>query len=111
MVSGWKGITYFCGMSKPLIVIIGSGPAGLMAAQRLAMDGFKVHIYEQNKAAARKFLVAGHGGFNLTHSEDIDTFIQNYDKIEIQHIVKYFDNKATVEWFDRMGIPTFTGSS
>lgn len=98
-------------MSKPLIVIIGSGPAGLMAAQRLAMDGFKVHIYEQNKAAARKFLVAGHGGFNLTHSEDTDTFIQNYDKIEIQHIVKYFDNKATVEWFDRMGIPTFTGSS
>lgn len=98
-------------MSKPPIVIIGAGPAGLIAAQQLAMVGFKVDIYEQNKAAARKFLVAGHGGFNLTHSEDIDMFIQNYDKIEIQHIVRYFDNKATVEWLDRIGIPTFIGSS
>lgn len=98
-------------MSKPSIVIVGAGPAGLIAAQRLAIKGFNVHIYEQNKAAARKFLVAGHGGFNLTHSEDIDVFIQNYDKIEIQHIVKYFDNKATVDWLNKLGIPTFIGSS
>ncbi len=98
-------------MSKPPIVIVGTGPAGLIAAQQLAIKGFEVHIYEQNKAAARKFLVAGHGGFNLTHSEDIDTFIRNYDKIEIQRIVKYFNNKATVEWLDKLGIPTFIGSS
>lgn len=98
-------------MSKLPIVIVGAGPAGLIAAQQLAIKGFKVHIYEQNKAAARKFLVAGHGGFNLTHSEDIDTFIQNYDKVEIQHIVKYFDNKATVEWLHKLGISTFIGSS
>jgi len=98
-------------MSKPSIVIVGAGPAGLIAAQQLAVKGFNVHIYEQNKAAARKFLVAGHGGFNLTHSEDIDRFIHNYDKVEIQHIVKYFDNKATVEWLHKLGIPTFIGSS
>lgn len=98
-------------MSKPPIAIVGTGPAGLIAAQQLAIKGFEVHIYEQNKAAARKFLVAGHGGFNLTHSENIDTFIGNYDKIEIQRIVKYFNNKATVEWLDKLGIPTFIGSS
>lgn len=98
-------------MSKPPIVIIGAGAAGLVAAQQLAVDGFKVHIYEQNKAAARKFLVAGHGGFNLTHSEAIDMFIQNYDKIEIQHVVSYFNNKETIEWLNSLGIPTFIGSS
>lgn len=98
-------------MSKPPIIIIGAGAAGLIAAQQLAMDGFKVHIYEQNRAAARKFLVAGHGGFNLTHSEAIDTFIQNYDRVEIQHIVSYFNNKATIEWLNSLGIPTFIGSS
>lgn len=98
-------------MSKPPVVIIGAGAAGLIAAQRLAMNGFDVHVYEQNKAAARKFLVAGHGGFNLTHSEDIDTFIQRYDKIEIQKIVQYFDNQATIAWLNTLGIPTFVGSS
>ncbi|TJZ63122.1 TIGR03862 family flavoprotein [Sphingobacterium olei] len=98
-------------MSKPPIVIIGAGAAGLIAAQKLAENGFNVNIYEQNKAAARKFLVAGHGGFNLTHNEKIDTFIQRYDKIEIQKIVKYFDNQATIKWLTNLGIPTFTGSS
>ncbi|PRD56881.1 NAD(P)/FAD-dependent oxidoreductase [Sphingobacterium gobiense] len=98
-------------MSKSPIVIVGAGPAGLIAAQQLAVKGFEVHIYEQNKAAARKFLVAGHGGFNLTHSEDIDSFIQNYDKIEIRRIIKHFDNRATVEWLGKLRIPTFIGSS
>ena len=69
----------FAPMREKQIVIIGAGPAGLMAAQTLAEKGFKVHVYEQNKAAARKFLVAGNGGFNLTHSEEIDNFIQKYD--------------------------------
>ncbi len=98
-------------MSKPPIVIVGAGPAGLIAAQQLAIKGFNVHIYEQNKAAARKFLVAGHGGFNLTHNEDIDTFIENYDKVEIQRIVKHFNNKATIDWLGKLGVPTFIGSS
>ncbi|RZF62624.1 BaiN/RdsA family NAD(P)/FAD-dependent oxidoreductase [Sphingobacterium corticibacterium] len=98
-------------MSKPPIVIVGAGPAGLIAAQQLAIKGFNVYIYEQNKAAARKFLVAGHGGFNLTHNEDIDTFIENYDKVEIQRIVKHFNNKATIDWLGKLGVPTFIGSS
>lgn len=93
------------------IIIIGAGPAGLMAAQTLAGKGCKVHIFEQNKAAARKFLVAGHGGFNLTHSEELETFIQKYDAPEIRNIVKSFDNKSVVNWLSDLGITTYTGSS
>lgn len=95
---------------KP-IIIIGAGPAGLMAAQHLAKQGHVVHIYEQNKAAARKFLVAGDGGFNLTHSEPIVDFVERYDTLQIKDMVRTFDNKATVYWLSSIGIPTYTGSS
>lgn len=93
------------------IIIIGAGPAGLMAAQTLAEKGCKVQIFEQNKAAARKFLVAGHGGFNLTHSEELETLIQKYDAPEIRNIVKSFDNKSVVNWLSDLSITTYTGSS
>lgn len=98
-------------MQENQIIIIGAGPAGLMAAQILAEKGFKVHVYEQNKAAARKFLVAGNGGFNLTHSEELDSFIQKYEAIEIQNMVIEFDNKKVVEWLSNLGITTYIGSS
>lgn len=93
------------------IIIIGAGPAGLMAAQTLAEKGFKVHVYEQNKAAARKFLVAGNGGFNLTHSEEIENFVQKYDAAEIQDIVRQFDNQKVISWLADLGITTYVGSS
>lgn len=93
------------------IIIIGAGPAGLMAAQHLATHGHEVHVYEQNKAAARKFLVAGDGGFNLTHSEPVDTFVERYDAPEIKDMVRVFDNEATVSWLSSIGIPTYAGSS
>lgn len=98
-------------MKKGPIIIIGAGPAGLMAAQQLATDGHQVHLYEKNKAAARKFLVAGHGGFNLTHSEAIDTFVEKYDTHEIRNIVRAFDNGHTVKWLLSIGTPTYIGSS
>lgn len=93
------------------IIIIGAGPAGLMAAQILAENGFKVQVFEQNKAAARKFLVAGNGGFNLTHSEEIENFVEKYDAKEIQEIVRNFDNQKVIEWLSNLGITTFVGSS
>ncbi|MCG2781484.1 MAG: TIGR03862 family flavoprotein [Weeksellaceae bacterium] len=93
------------------IIIIGAGPAGLMAAQILAEKGFKVHVYEQNKAAARKFLVAGNGGFNLTHSEEIENFVQKYDAAEIQDFVRQFDNQKVISWLADLGITTYVGSS
>lgn len=98
-------------MEENQIIIVGAGPAGLMAAQTLAEKGFKVHIYEQNKAAARKFLVAGNGGFNLTHSEEIQNFVEKYDAKEIQEIVKNFDNQKVIEWLLNLGITTYVGSS
>ena len=98
-------------MQKFPIVIIGAGPAGLMAAQQLAEAGEEVHIYDQQKAPARKFLVAGHGGFNLTHSEPVADLLLKYDKAQIQHIVSHFDNTQTVEWLKELGIETYVGSS
>ncbi|KIA88206.1 NAD(P)/FAD-dependent oxidoreductase [Kaistella jeonii] len=98
-------------MQEDQIIIIGAGPAGLMAAQQLALKGFKVHVYEQNKAAARKFLVAGNGGFNLTHSEELESFVKKYEAEEIQEIVKTFDNQKVIQWLSDMGITTYVGSS
>ena len=98
-------------MNEDQIIIIGAGPAGLMAAQQLALKGFKVHIYEQNKAAARKFLVAGNGGFNLTHSEELESFVQKYEAEEIQNIVRSFDNQKVIQWLEDLGITTYVGSS
>ncbi len=82
-----------------------------MASQILAEKGFKVQIYEQNKASGRKFLVAGNGGFNLTHSEDLETFIEKYDAPEIRNIVKNFDNKKVIDWLSDLGVTTYVGSS
>lgn len=98
-------------MNTEPIVIIGAGPAGLMAAEQLAKKGFNVCVYEQNKAAARKFLVAGHGGFNLTHNEAIDSFVTKYDHPRIREMVRLFDNTATRQWLSAIGIETFVGSS
>ena len=93
-------------MNDDQIIIIGAGPAGLMAAQQLARRGFKVHVYEQNKAAARKFLVAGNGGFNLTHSEEIQSFVTKYEALQIQNIVRAFDNEKVIEWLLDLGLTT-----
>lgn len=93
------------------IIIIGAGPANLMAAQQLAERGYCVEVYEQNTAAARKFLVAGHGGFNLTHQEDIEQLRLRYSTPLLDAALRNFDNIATQEWLAALGIPTFAGSS
>lgn len=98
-------------MNELPIILIGAGPANLMAAQKLAERGFRVEIYEQNAAAARKFLVAGHGGFNLTHDEDMSQFIQRYSREELTACLNHFDNKQTRRWLQDLGIPTYVGSS
>ena len=60
------------------IAIIGGGPSGLMAAEILSANGFKVTIYERKPTFGRKFLMAGRGGLNISHSENLDSFIKKY---------------------------------
>src|SRR3546814_17097696 len=75
--------------------IVGAGPAGLMAAHQFALKGYSVFIYDHKPVPARKFLVAGQGGFNLTHSEELELFLSRYDSPEIQLIVRE-DRKSVV---------------
>lgn len=93
------------------IHIVGAGPAGLMAAQEYALQGYPVVVYDHKAAAARKFLVAGNGGFNLSHAEPLDAFLDRYDSERIKEIVQTFNNKDTVTWLESIGVPTFIGSS
>lgn len=93
------------------ILIAGGGPAGLMAAQQLAGEPCEVVILEANKAPGRKFLVAGNGGFNLSHAGELDQLVANYNRAQLRNAVGQFDNTATVRWLDEIGIPTYIGSS
>jgi uncharacterized flavoprotein (TIGR03862 family) len=98
-------------MSKKKICVIGTGPAGLMAGTTLLERGYEVHFFDHKKAAGRKFLVAGHGGFNLTHSEPSAVFIEKFTHPFIQSAFTNFDNFAWINWLKKIGIETFTGSS
>ena len=65
-----------CEYMKPNVTVVGAGPAGLMAAEILAQAGVQVTILDHMAAPARKFLLAGRGGLNLTHSEPLDAFLE-----------------------------------
>lgn len=95
------------------IAIIGGGPAGLMAAEMLSKSGFGVTIYDRKPSVGRKFLMAGRGGLNLTHSENIDDFIARYaDRSKhLDAVVRAFPPQALREWCDGLGQVTFVGSS
>lgn len=97
---------------KKSVSIIGGGPAAFLLAAFLNPQKFNVSIYEKNKTLGRKFLVAGKGGFNLTHSEPIAQLIERYTPSDfIQEALLDFDNLDFQKWIDLMGIPTYIGSS
>lgn len=97
---------------KKTVAIIGGGPAAFAAAAFLDSELFDVTIYEKNKTVGRKFLVAGKGGFNLTHSEPIDQLISRYSKSSVlETALKSFTNDDLRTWLDEIGIPTYIGSS
>lgn len=97
---------------KKTIALIGGGPAALMLAAELDEQKFEVIIYERNVAVGRKFLVAGNGGFNLTHSEESEKFISRYSPAPFfEKIISSFSNKDLRNWFSAIGIPTIVGSS
>ena len=95
------------------ILIVGAGPAGLMAAERLAAAGRSVLVADHKPSAARKFLMAGRGGLNLTHSEDIDSFIQKYGEAAewLAPFIRAFPPARLRAWCEGLGQPTFVGSS
>jgi uncharacterized flavoprotein (TIGR03862 family) len=94
------------------IAIIGGGPAAMILAAMLDETKFQVHIYEKNATLGRKFLVAGDGGFNLTHSEDIETFVQRYTPQNfLEEVLRTFSNVDLCNWLKEIGIETYTGSS
>lgn len=94
-------------------IVVGAGPAGLMAAEQLALAGLQVDVYDAMPSAGRKFLLAGKSGMNLTHDEAQDQFLQRYGNAAPQLIaaVQTFDAKAIRAWTDSLGIATFVGSS
>lgn len=97
---------------KRSIFIIGGGPASLALASFLDPAKFNITIYEKNKSMGRKFLVAGNGGFNLTHSESIEQMIQRYSPQGfLDDSLNYFDNVDLRNWLLEMNIPTYIGSS
>jgi len=94
-------------LSKKSIAIIGSGPAALMLAATLDENLFDVTIYERNFAPARKFLVAGDGGFNLTQH-----FVSRYIPKEfLEKSIRSFSSEDLRDWFKKIGIETYVGSS
>ncbi|MCX6274396.1 MAG: TIGR03862 family flavoprotein [Bacteroidetes bacterium] len=97
---------------KKSIAIIGSGPAALMLAATLDENAFEVTVYERNSVPARKFLVAGDGGFNLTHSENIEQFISRYTpSYFLEKSIRSFSNSDLRNWLNDIGIETFIGTS
>jgi hypothetical protein len=95
------------------IAVIGGGPAGLMAAEVLAGSGARVTVFDQMSTIGRKFLMAGRGGLNLTHSEPLDRFLTRYGAAadRLARVIEALPPDAVRAWCEALGQPTFVGSS
>ncbi|PUA19040.1 TIGR03862 family flavoprotein [Glaciimonas sp. PCH181] len=97
----------------PVVAIIGGGPAGLMAAEILIAGGVQVNVYDAMPSVGRKFLLAGKGGMNITHSEPYSDFLSRYVAREqnITPLLEAFGPDALRNWVESLGVSTFVGSS
>ena len=95
------------------VAIVGAGPAGLMAAELLSAAGRQVHVFDAMPSVGRKFLLAGRGGLNLTHSEARPGFDQRYGEQQawVADWLEGWDGQAVRAWADALGARTFVGSS
>ncbi|MDG6401020.1 TIGR03862 family flavoprotein [Pseudomonas quasicaspiana] len=99
--------------TTPSVAIIGGGPAGLMAAEVLSQAGIKVDLYDGMPSVGRKFLLAGVGGMNITHSEPYPAFLSRYAERSgnVAPLLRGFGADDLCEWIHGLGIETFIGSS
>ena len=98
---------------KTKVTIIGGGPTGLMAAYILSRNNFNVTIYDRKPTLGRKFLLAGRGGLNITHSECKEEFLKKYGKAAniFEKILENFSQKNLMDFCEMLGEKTFIGSS
>lgn len=99
--------------AQKIVAVVGGGPAGLMAAEVLADAGVAVGVFDAMPSVGRKFLLAGVGGMNITHSEPYKAFVSRYGArhAEVQQWLDAFGPEALREWIQGLGIETFVGSS
>ena len=92
---------------------MGAGPAGLIAAEVMASGGAEVAVYESMPSAGRKFLLAGRGGLNLTHGENLDQFLTRYGAAaaRLRPALETFPPAALRAWSAQLGEETFVGTS
>jgi uncharacterized flavoprotein (TIGR03862 family) len=95
------------------VAVIGGGPAGLMAAEALASGGVQVDVYDAMPSVGRKFLMAGKGGMNITHSEPLEAFLGRYGarREQVAALLDMFGPDALRAWLHKLGVETFVGSS
>ncbi|BBP97528.1 hypothetical protein BSFA1_26570 [Burkholderia sp. SFA1] len=95
------------------VAVVGGGPAGLMAAEALSAGGARVDVFDAMPSVGRKFLMAGKGGMNLTHSEHADAFLARYGarSADIAPLLARFGAGALRDWVHGLGVETFVGSS
>jgi len=100
-------------MQNTTIAIIGSGPAGLMAASTLVECGYRVHVFEANRSPARKLLIAGRSGLNVAHQCPEEDWLLQFDapKTLLKNIFRDFDTEHWLKFINQLGIETFLGSS
>jgi predicted flavoprotein YhiN len=95
------------------VAVVGGGPAGLMAAQQLALAGVQVDLYDAMPSVGRKFLLAGRGGMNITHAEPYAQFVTRYgaSTAPLRPMLDAFGPQAVRDWVHGLGLETFVGTS